>query len=189
MNHVSPTTLGIKTLVLIYGMGDNSRGVYVSSLLGCLLSKWLILYFVLEEYGVVSQLIQQKLQIRGYLGMYQPWSVQRSHMTPQPWKLRRAKAILRNGVWYVFIYMYIYIIYIYLEKPNGKKNASEGLRRLQWIWGIFCFAEAFFVFWGVFVVILVFHCFSFFSALDCSGMGKWQRTFLWFQYLRTQSLG
>ena len=75
------------------------------------------------------------------------------------------------------------------KTKRQKKKASEGLRRLQLIWGIFCFAEAFFVFWGVFVVILVFHSFSFFSALDCSGMGKWQRTFLWFQYLRTQSLG
>lgn len=56
--------------------------------------------------------------------------------------------------------------WLYLEKPNGKKNAWEGLRRLQLIGGIlvllrhFSFAEAFF-------------CRPHFLFFLCSRMREW----------------
>ena len=114
LNHVSPTTLGIKTLVLIYGMGDNQEAcqegcMYRHFLDVCSPSDSFCILFWRSMDRVVSQLIQRKLQIRGYLGMYQPWSVQRSHMTPQPWKLRRAKAILQKVGYYEYLWIIIIV--------------------------------------------------------------------------------
>ena len=74
------------------------------------------------------------------------------------------------------------------ENSTAWKNAKGrvcGASKL--IWGIFCFAEAFCVFWGVFVVILVFP-FSLFYRLF-NRMGQWQRTLFWFQYLLLRTAG
>ena len=48
------------------------------------------------------------------------------------------------------------VISIDKMRISGKKNASEGLQRLQCI---FCFAEAFLVFWGVFLLSSLFFLF------------------------------
>ena len=97
---------------------------------------------------------------------------------------------LSSGTVYdMYLYICIYNIYIPGKTKRQKKRLGGSAAPPVDLRHFLLSLRHFFVFWGVFVVILVFHCFSFFSALDCSGMGKWQRTFLWFQYLRTQSLG